>query len=299
MGPGGGPGGVRGPGGSEGGVPGVYGGFRGGRYTGGMVTVLLLMVVAGVALTQAVSDPRQVTLAWLRLGGVIALALLAVAGVMGRDGMGVRSAGVVLTVLGVLTQLTATQLGLRRTQRWAAGVTFLAAGGTAGMALVELAVQVRVSAGWVTPMSAWMRWAGLFTGHVQGGMLGGFIMTMLLGHAYLTSGQQMTQAPFRRLVLVMWVVVAARGVMAVALGVWPWWSEFDGGGMRGVWGGTMVMARVLVGLVAPGVLLGMVDDCVRRRANQSATGILYVTGVLAIIGEGIALMLVRSTGRLF
>ena len=44
-----------------------------------MVGVLLVMIVGGIGLAQAVSDPRQVTLRWLRLGGIIALCLLAVA----------------------------------------------------------------------------------------------------------------------------------------------------------------------------------------------------------------------------
>ena len=43
-----------------------------------MVVVLLLMIVGGIGLTQAASDPRQVTLRWLRLGGIIAVCLLAV-----------------------------------------------------------------------------------------------------------------------------------------------------------------------------------------------------------------------------
>jgi hypothetical protein len=43
----------------------------------------------------------------------------------------------------------------------------------------------------------------------------------------------------------------------------------------------------------------MAHDCIKRRATQSATGILYVAGVLIFIGEIIALYLLRQTGLPF
>jgi hypothetical protein len=61
----------------------------------------------------------------------------------------------------------------------------------------------------------------------------------------------------------------------------------------------MITARYLVGIVVPGVFTYMIHDCVKRRANQSATGILYVAGVLVIIGEGAALALQSATGLWF
>ncbi len=59
--------------------------------------------------------------------------------------------------------------------------------------------------------------------------------------------------------------------------------------------GLFVITRWLVGLVIPGVFIYMAYDCIRRRATQSATGILYVTGILIFIGEIIALYLLRET----
>ena len=38
-------------------------------------------------------------------------------------------------------------------------------------------------------------------------------------------------------------------------------------------------------------------DCVRRRANQSATGILYVAVVFVLIGESVSMALTLSFGR--
>ena len=52
-------------------------------------------------------------------------------------------------------------------------------------------------------------------------------------------------------------------------------------------------------LVVPAIFIYMASDCIKRRSTQSATGILYVAGVLVFIGEMIALYLVRVTGLPF
>ena len=54
--------------------------------------------------------------------------------------------------------------------------------------------------------------------------------------------------------------------------------------------------RWLVGLLVPAVFVYMAHDCIKRRSTQSATGILYVAGVLIFIGEIVALYLVRGDG---
>ena len=60
-----------------------------------------------------------------------------------------------------------------------------------------------------------------------------------------------------------------------------------------VWVGLAIVAGVALGLAVPGLFIYMIGDCVKRRANQSATGILYVTLVLVILGEGTALTLLE------
>jgi hypothetical protein len=67
------------------------------------------------------------------------------------------------------------------------------------------------------------------------------------------------------------------------------------------WGrdGLYVVTRWLVGFLVPTMFVYMVHDCIKRRATQSATGILYVAGVLIFIGEIVALQLVRDTGLPF
>jgi len=103
-----------------------------------VVALLLVLMVAGISFTQAASDPRQVTLRWLRLGGVIALALLGVAGTIGV--MADLALNTPLTValgafaLLLVAQLVTVQLAMRTTQQLAAGGAYVA--GCAAAAII-------------------------------------------------------------------------------------------------------------------------------------------------------------------
>jgi hypothetical protein len=126
-------------------------------------------------------------------------------------------------------------------------------------------------------------------------MTGLALMDMLLGHAYLTAAK-MTMAPLRRLNLALACVLALRvfsGIAALVLqsryATELFWPRF----------GLLVGTRWLVGLLVPAVFVYMAHDCIRRRSTQSATGILYVAGVLIFIGELVALYLTRETGLPF
>ena len=127
-------------------------------------------------------------------------------------------------------------------------------------------------------------------------MTGLVLMDMLLGHAYLTASR-MAMKPFARLNRSLAAVAVLRLVSATA-GVYFLNSLHP---VRMLWGihGLLMMTRWLVGLAVPFVFIYMADDCIKRRATQSATGILYVCGVLVFIGEMIALPLVRDTGLPF
>jgi len=71
--------------------------------------------------------------------------------------------------------------------------------------------------------------------------------------------------------------------------------------VESLWGihGLFIGTRWFVGLLVPAVFVYMAHDCIKRRATQSATGILYVAGVLIFLGEIVALQLVRETGLPF
>lgn len=266
-----------------------------------MIAVTLLMIVGGIGLTQAVSDPHQVTLRWLRLGGIIALSLLGVVAVVMR--MAELSFQAYLwsvwlsTTAAFVIQLIATQLKKHQIQRFAGGLGCLAVCIGVPTYLLASASQGSVWVGGSVIGPGRLEMTAVIT--TGSGLLGGFLMTMLLGHAYLTAGNEMTQSPFRRLVLMLAVLLVLRVVVGAVFGVWPYLQSHQADPMEFLWNVIMISARFAVGLIVPGIFVYMIDDCVRRRANQSATGILYVATVLVILGEGIAFVLMGSMGYVF
>ena len=274
-----------------------------------MLAHILFMFVCGISLSQAVSDPHQVTLRWLRLGGLIAVALLAVAALslfvaggpqIGDDdsyqAISRQSRWVVLelAVTGGLAigQLMLVQLAHRQAQRLTALAAFA---GTATIiwtlnlphdTLEQIGLQEACTDPSITNLALTRSVANL----VGAGLVGGCLMTMLIGHAYLAAGGQMSQAPFMRLVIMVAVLLTLRLILSALVDIRIYVST-QPSGFEGVWVQVMVLARYAVGLIVPALFITMTYDCVRRRANQSATGILYVTTVLVSIGEGTALAL--------
>ena len=255
-----------------------------------MVSVVLFMVVAGIGLVLAASDPGQVTLRWLRLGGLIAVVISAL-GVLAAfqteaSLLGNCWVGFAVMTAAMIAQLLAVQLGHKLFQRIAALSGFVAGSAGTGYALA-----------WVGPAEPATIGLGVaFTAPASCALLGGTLMTMLLGHAYLAAAGQMSQVPFMRLVHLLALILVLRLATSLTAGLWPYWHEHSA---PQPWITMMITARYFVGLLVPAVFMYMVRDCVRRRANQSATGILYVTTVLIWMGEGVALLLLGSTGRLF
>ena len=256
-----------------------------------MIGLYMLLIASGIGFVQTVSNPNQVTLRWLRLGGIIALSLLATA--MAHQIATLASAPVVLMTAAVgvafVVQVLTVQLARHQAQRLAAAVAFLLGVTAAGALLPRVALDGTRGAG--GPALA-------TTVGLAAALLGACLMAMLLGHAYLTAGNEMTQKPMRRLVLILATLLALRGAASFGFGLIPYLEGGDPVGGQ-AWNMAMMLARYLVGLLGPAVFTWMVHDCVQRAANQSATGILYVTLVLIFLGEGAALSLMKATGLLF
>ncbi len=181
-------------------------------------------------------------------------------------------------------------------ERWLAAR--LAAGGilAAGGAALLLTVPGLAPAGTALPHRELLTGVSLLS---SAALLGWSLVAMLLGHWYLVA----PRLPFRHLTVfcqVLLVAAAARlavaGVaVAVAAGgtgeidLLRLLTGFTGQGM-------FFWFRVLWGLAMP-LSLGFLSlRCARQRANQSATGILYVVVVGAFIGEITAYYLVVTTG---
>lgn len=255
-------------------------------------------------LAAALSDPGQVTLNWLRLAGIIALCMAGLAAFFysQRESAAavplldrrVQFALVGTAVLAILGQLAFAQVAWRATQRLLAFTAFI----LAVLAGANLLHELMIPSGAAARFPPKMLSIAIRTVACAGiaAMTGLVLMDMLLGHAYLTASK-MTIAPFRRLNLALAAALVLRTLVAVGAVLWLQSHR----PVEMLWGvfGLYMLTRWGVGLLVPGVFVYMADDCVRRRSTQSATGILYVTGVLVFTGEIVALYLVRETGLPF
>jgi len=250
----------------------------------------LILLAGGIMFAAAISDPRQVTLLWLRLCGIIALSMLALS-VFFAMNRGATSTRVdvlyALTALGIVGQLGFVQVARRSSQRICAAAACLFAVILGAILLAPLG----------RDMPRWLVWiVSIVSASGIAAMSGLVLMDMLLGHAYLTASK-MTMAPFRRLNLALATALIIRAITSIGGAILA--QRFVHVEM--LWGiyGLYILTRWLVGLGVPGVFIYMAHDCIKRRSTQSATGILYVAGVLVFIGEIIAVYLVRETGLPF
>jgi hypothetical protein len=261
-----------------------------------MPETFLILLAGGIMLAAAISDPKQVTLLWLRLCGIIALSLTGLSlffFAKAEDSARSYTIGRVAIFayaplfFFVLCQLAAAQIPWRRAQRVFAFLAFAASIFAADLSFRRVVTGRAYELGAISNIVAL---AGVAA------MTGLVLMDMLLGHAYLTASK-MTMKPFARLNGSLAFVAVLRLISATA-GVYLLNSMHP---VRMLWGvhGLLMLTRWLVGLALPFVFLYMVHDCIKRRATQSATGILYVCGILVFIGEMIALPLVRDTGLPF
>src|SRR5688572_4896824 len=101
-----------------------------------MPETFLIFLSAGIMLAAAISDPQQVTLLWLRLCGIIALAVggLSLYFLLTRDAgdtstpvffQRMQTGQTILALVLILGQLAFVQVAWRRTQRFLAGVAFV------------------------------------------------------------------------------------------------------------------------------------------------------------------------------
>jgi hypothetical protein len=247
-----------------------------------MPETFLILLAGGIMLAAAISDPRQVTLHWLRLCGILALALAGLSGFFLYRRPEPLAPAMWLAdaclFAAIVAQLAFVQVGYRRTQQAFAWLAFF------------LAVKIGADQIPTGRLIAYASAIGIAA------MTGPALMDMLLGHAYLTASK-MTIAPFVRLNAflagtLIWRSMVSIGATTLILHFRPidlLWGEY----------GLFILTRWLVGLLVPAVFVYMAHDCIRRRSTQSATGILYVAGVLIFVGELIALYLVRTTGLPF
>ncbi|NNM33080.1 MAG: hypothetical protein HKO53_08435 [Gemmatimonadetes bacterium] len=124
---------------------------------------------------------------------------------------------------------------------------------------------------------------------VSGLLVGGTLVSMILGHYYLVS-PELSFGFLGKYAKVIGVLLALRVLLTLV----PVFTADLFARPEGAHAGiffvdhlAFLLQRGLT-MIALAVLLPMILDCVKRRANQSATGLLYVASFLAVMGEGVA-----------
>ncbi len=258
-----------------------------------MIITFLYALAGGVSIVLATNNPRQIAWKFHRFAGILVLVLAVPPTVWLWQNQASDETFVgVATVLGVVASLGAMGMILlaplvARIPAIFRSCCIVAGLGGLGGASIMACVGQSFSTGVATMVviNAWL--AAM--------LLGSITVAWLLGHAYLTA-TKMTIAPMQHFSRMLTLSVVARAVFAVISLVVAY---FAGGGetsqvspYTGVWVMNLlqnqwliVTIRLGLGLVAVGIFAYMVSDCVRLRATQSATGILYFGSIFVYVGE--------------
>ncbi|MDP6540817.1 MAG: hypothetical protein QF903_01780 [Planctomycetota bacterium] len=129
-----------------------------------------------------------------------------------------------------------------------------------------------------------------------GAVAGGVGLAMVLGHWYLT----VPKLDVRHLVRLNRVTVGAMVASLACVGLTCLVFRTDLAAARtpllGPWGLFYLGTRIAVGLLVPLVFAWMTAGSLRYENTRSATGILYASTVLVLIGTGVAVSLQSSYG---
>ncbi|MBI1825631.1 MAG: hypothetical protein HY287_14175 [Planctomycetes bacterium] len=266
-----------------------------------MLDTLLTSIAGGMLFVLSLSRTDQIAWKFYRLVGCICLGIaagLATWWLRESRGSGQLSGALLSAVIVIaLTSSIMIFLAPRAELRPQSFRMICALGGVAGIAASCFSMADQ----FLTPeiqSNRLTRYLLLLVGQWTGSLfLGSITLAWLLGHAYLTA-TRMTIAPLQRFTrLLNWFVNARLVIFAVSLAV-AWWLNTTSGRfsvsnhLSQAW--LIATMRIGVGLILVSVLAWMVNDCVRLRSTQSATGILYFASVAAYIGELAGQQLIRE-----
>ncbi len=150
----------------------------------------------------------------------------------------------------------------------------------AGLVLMSLAYQRATG----SPVAQdWLLGANALTSAL---LLGSTMGAMLLGHWYLVSSG-MSVGPLLRLTAVMGLACLSKMATAAGALALYGWPDSPHGWMMMLFvpPGLFYVIRLVLGLAAPLALTPLVWKTTRLHATQSATGILYASVMLVLIGE--------------
>ncbi len=259
-----------------------------------MITTFLYALAGGVALILATCNPQQIAWKFHRLAGILVLVLVVPATAWlwqnqsATDGSFVN----ITTGLGAVASLGAMGMMLLAPLAGRIASIFrtcciVTGAASLGSATILACAGKSFSIGLLALVVANELLAAM--------LLGSITVAWLLGHAYLTA-TKMTIAPLQHFSKMLLISISARALFTIAsLGI----AYLVGGesasetsSTAGVWVMNLlqnqwiiITIRIGLGVVAVGIFAYMVSDCVRLRATQSATGILYFASIFAYVGE--------------
>ncbi|HUI05488.1 MAG TPA: hypothetical protein VL486_00630 [Verrucomicrobiae bacterium] len=251
-----------------------------------VLSIVLTELSIGTLLMLCLVPPREIRSSFFTFTSLLSAVVTAAALLLAKislqsDWMAVRFLG--LTVIGATAAY-----GAFRLSRPDLGRVLLITSGFVGFifGLLPLAEQTLAARGIVTTAP------GFFDASVLSGalLLGAATVGMILGHWYLL----MRRLSFEHLLRFTQIVLGAVGLRClVVLATVVLLRDYDPNLARtfipSLWSihGNLFffLMRLLWGLALPLVLGFMVLDCVQRKANQPATGLLYVMEISVLFGE--------------
>ncbi len=254
-----------------------------------MVTTFLYSLAGGMLVVLAGVRIEQIAWRFLRLIGLVVFAIAC-----GVTVWTIRRAELGFSInetwqIGAGASLAVAAMAVVFTAPFATRMArvfrlFCAAGGLAGILAACICALARLDNAPSVPLAA----TSVIIGQVLGALLlGSITVAWLIGHAYLTA-TRMTIAPLRQISrMLVWAVTIRIGFLMVSLAVaWAVGVDMHPSILARLgYAWLVLLLRVGLGLVAVGAFAFMVLDCVRRRATQSATGILYFGSIFAYVGE--------------
>lgn len=250
-----------------------------------MIAQFALRLIFGMSLMWCLMPRRQVTAGFFRIQMLIVMSLSVIATLLFS---GLWSTETSPPTIGLLTAGQATWLtGLVALVAFVGSVVWTLQRRRAGTATVWIVMLISVGLLLSCSFSESDSVLILFTELSTAGLLGGAMVSMLLGHWYLTA-PGMTLLPLSRLNAILGIATLVR-VTVAALGLSLAWQHLETSQQE-----TLVALRWLAGLAGPLLVVAMVWRILRFGNTQSATGVLYVGVVLTLIGELTATLLTRE-----
>lgn len=242
-----------------------------------MTNTFLYTLAGSMLLIVATGNPRQISWRFLRVVGLLAFAITCFVTVLNYNTISAEQPvdtdwsyilGIVSGIAAIIAVLLAP-FAKRFSEIFRLICVIGGASGLAAGCMSAIYLSGEIKTGFSTIIIVISQLLGAF-------LIGSITISWLLGHAYLTA-TKMTITPLRHFSkLIMWSVSIRIVFLLVTV---PYALPF----LAESW--LIIILRVGVGLVAVGVFAYMVLDCVRLRATQSATGILYFGSLFAYIGE--------------